>query len=315
MSNRIVCLGAFPSIQRVLRIDELRVGRVNRVRAVSVGASGKGVNAARAVKALGGLPVAIGFSGGESGRRLRRMLREEGIAWRPVLSEALVRTCQTLLDVTRREATEVVEEATVPPAPVWEILTGRYTRLLPGAAGAIISGNLPSGAPTDALPAWVRNARDRGLPVIVDTRGPAFLKALAERPFLVKPNREELAFTLQRTLDTEQSCLEACRVLRSFGAEWALVTDGPRTALLVGPVKAWGVIPPSVDVVNPIGAGDTLAGALALALARGEKLPEAARYAFGAAAASCLTEVPGALDPQAVDALARACNLVKLRAG
>lgn len=313
MANRIVCLGAFPSIQRVLRIDELRTGRVNRVRAVSVGASGKGINAARAVKALGGTPVAIGFSGGESGRRLRRMLREEGIPWRPVMAEVLVRTCQTLLDMTRREATEVVEEATVPPAPVWELMTGRFTRLLPGAAGAIISGTLPSGAPPDALPAWVRAVGDRGVPLVVDTRGPALLKALAERPFLVKPNREELAFTLQRTLDSEQSCLEACRVLRSFGAEWALVTDGPRTALLVGPRKAWGIIPPNVEVVNPIGAGDALAGALAMALARGETLPDAARYAFGAAAASCLTEVPGLLDPQTVEALARACSIVKIR--
>jgi ribokinase len=68
------------------------------------------------------------------------------------------------------------------------------------------------------------------------------------------------------------------------GGGHVLVTIGARGALLVGQEGAQSVPAPAVPVVDTVGAGDTLNGALAAGLAAGLPLAEAARRAVIAAA-------------------------------
>lgn len=72
------------------------------------------------------------------------------------------------------------------------------------------------------------------------------------------------------------------------GAVRVVATNGPDGCVAVdesgGYVEAGGFV---VDVASSLGAGDVFHGALLVALARGDALPEAMVYANGAAALSC----------------------------
>ena len=75
----ILCLGLNPALQRILEFDSFTAGEVNRPKAAREVAAGKAVNVARCLKALGEDVLVTGFSGGARGRRVERLLDEEGI--------------------------------------------------------------------------------------------------------------------------------------------------------------------------------------------------------------------------------------------
>ncbi len=293
---RILCLGAFPVFQRTLVFSAWRRGDVNRARRVAEGAAGKAVNAARAVRTLGGNAVAAGFFGGETGRRVAAALRREGLPLLRVAVTEPTRICQTLLDGASGDATELVEDAAVPPPAAWTALAARAAARLRSCRVLLLAGTLPPDAPAGFYGRVAAAARGR--PVIVDSHGPPLLEALAARPLLVKPNAAELARTVGRRALDAAGLARAARKLVRLGAEHVLVTDGPRPAWWASGEGVRRVVPPRVRCVNPIGSGDALAGALALAVARGEPLREAVRQGFAAAAAACLRAGPAELDPR-----------------
>jgi ribokinase len=96
---------------------------------------------------------------------------------------------------------------------------------------------------------------------------------------IVTPNRGELA-----TLGGAGSADEAARrLLDRFHLRAVLVSLGGDGALLVEAGGSTTLPAGSVDVVDSVGAGDTLNGALAAGLAAGLSLPEAAKRAVTAA--------------------------------
>ena len=126
------------------------------------------------------------------------------------------------------------------------------------------------------------------------------------RPLLVKPNREELAKTVGRRLDSEAAVFSAMHELHDRGTEWVVITDGSRPALVLGPEGRGRIQPLTVDrVVNPIGCGDCLAAGFAAGLARGLPPNDAMRLGVAAAAENCRTLLAGRLEPQAVAQLAQ----------
>jgi ribokinase len=110
------------------------------------------------------------------------------------------------------------------------------------------------------------------------------------------PNEHELA-QLAGVADGERSPSELAKLARSVGPGSVVVTLGARGALVVPAdgctdARVQLQAPPPVSTIDTTGAGDCFCGALAQALARGEELGRAVRYAVTAAALS--TTGPGA---------------------
>jgi tagatose 6-phosphate kinase len=141
------------------------------------------------------------------------------------------------------------------------------------------------------------------VPVLVDAQKAPLRAALAERPFLVKPNLEEAAATLDLPND-ESDARAAVSALMEVGARWALVSMGATGSLLGGgPGNLWRIEPPRVEAVNPIGSGDSMAAGLLLALQRGSTVPDAGVYGTACAAANALTSTSGEVRPADVEDL------------
>ena len=176
-------------------------------------------------------------------------------------------------------------------------------------------GSLPSGVPDDFYARLTAAAPDTDVPVLVDAKGPPLGDALSERrPFLVKPNLEEAATTLDPSLDGDLDTRAAVTALTDAGARWALVSAAT-TGSLLGDASGnlWHVEPPRVETVHPIGSGDSLAaGLLLLALRRGASVPDAAAYGTACAAANALTPTSGVVCPADVAYLRPRVRLSKL---
>jgi len=310
----ILCVGGTPAVQRTLRFKSLEPGAVNRpYEVLRVTASGKVVNAARAVTVLGGQALLATFLGGDSGRFVAQELAARSMPHEVIWTEddAPTRTCATLIPDDGR-VTELVEEA--PPVSERDVaaLEEIVTKSLREARALCLMGSLPPGVHEDFYARLTVAAREVSVPVLVDAKGASLDAALAERPFLVKPNLEEAAVTLDLP-DGEPDAHAAVAALTDAGAEWALVSTGASGSLLGNDSGSlWRIEPPALEAQNPIGSGDVMAAGLLLALGRGSTVPDAAAYGTACAAANALTPTSGEVHPDDVEALLPRVYLTRL---
>lgn len=310
----ILCVGGTPAVQRTLLFDNFGLGGVNRARELYVTASGKVTNVARVANTAGGEARLVTFLGGDPGRQVAAELDADGVAYEPVWVEVPTRTCVTVVPEDG-PVTELVEEAPAVSGDAVARLEAAVVRHLDGAEVLCLAGSFPPGVPDDFYARLVREAHRARVPVIVDAQKDLLRGALAEEPFVVKPNLEETAaaFDLALTDDEEKDADAAVTALTDAGAGWALVTTGATGALL-GDASGgrWRLQPPEVAAVNPIGSGDSLAGGLAVSLARGEAVPEAAAFGTACAAANVLTPTSGVVRPDDVERLIPTTRLTRL---
>ena len=310
----ILCVGGTPAVQRTLLFESFRVGGVNRARELHVTAAGKVTNLARVATTVGGSALLATFLGGDPGRFVATELDAGDIAYEPVWVTSPTRTCTTLVP-DDSPVTELVEEAREVAEEAVTELEAAVVRHLGDAEVLCLTGSLPPGVPEDFYGLLVRYAHRAEVPAIVDAQKALLRGALAEGPFLVKPNLEETAVALDLSLtdDEEADAEAAVAALIEVGAEWALVSTGATGAML-GDASGgrWKLQPPKVKAVNPIGSGDALAAGLAVALARGETVPEAAAFGTACAAANVLTPTSGVVRPEDVERLRPAGRLTRL---
>ena len=299
----ILSAGLSPAWQEILVFDRLRLGEVNRALESHWSASGKVLNAARAVNRLcrpqrtpnRGLTV----MGGYAGEAMAAALAAEGLEVLRVRSATPSRVCTTVIDRSEGTITELVENAGPIRAAELEEFRRLYAEEAAAAGTVVLTGSLPAGAPADYYRALLSATR---APAILDVRGPELMAALELRPYLVKPNREEVAKTTGKPIRSEEDLREAMLELARRGAQWVLVSQGRDAVWAHGEGRFHRFRPPRIEAVNPIGSGDCLAAGIAVATARGESALEAIRYGIACAAENAAVLLPADVDPEKVEA-------------
>ncbi len=296
----ILCLGTTPALQRTMRFAHFTLDAVNRAAEVFDYASGKVINAARVVHQLGEPVLASGFLGGDSGAFMRKDLDRTGIGHDFVTVRPPTRQCITLLDQSTATSTELVEEAAALEPSDWDRLDETLHRHLKNAAALVLTGSLPPQAPADFYARCTAAAHKLNVPVVLDARGEPLQRALPHRPTVVKPNLSELAATVGREIESDADLRQAIARLIDQGAQWAVITRGPRPAIVSDGRSFWTLTTPAVPVVNTIGSGDAFTAGLAVELACGQSLPHACRLAAACGAANAMTLWAGYVEPEKV---------------
>ena len=299
----ILCLGTTPALQRTMTFRSLALDGVNRAVAVCEYASGKSINVARAAHALGRRVVATGLAGGARASVMRRDLDDAGITHDFIDVDAPTRMCLTVIDQLQQTATELIEEASTVRSGDGDRLLLHLDQLLAQTVVLVVSGTLAPGLGTDFYAQCVKRAQKRSILTIVDARGEALLEALSARPFIVKPNRAELAATLGRKIPDDSALCVAMQDCAALGAAWVVITDGPRDTLIFGDGKFFRVTTPKVQVVSPIGSGDALAAGIASGIDLGLNVPQATVLGVACGSANAITPHAGHVDPEQVERL------------
>jgi 1-phosphofructokinase family hexose kinase len=309
----ILAAGLTPAWQQIVVLDALQAGHVNRARSVHWCASGKVLNVRLALHHLGGASRTLAVLGNPAGRAIEREFAAGGISARWVRSSVPTRVCTTILDERSRTTTELVENAGPLEPRVLKRFEAAFRDEVQHAEIVVLTGSLPEGVPVDFYRRLVREAT---CPVLLDVRGQELLAALDGRPWLVKPNRQELAHTVGRDLTDDGVLLDAMRDINARGAEWVVVTAGGGPVWATSRDQTWRFTPVACDVVNPIGCGDCLAAGIALAACSRRPVVDAIRFGIGAAADNVGQLLPARLDPQRVASFAERVQVTRTeRAG
>jgi ribokinase len=143
--------------------------------------------------------------------------------------------------------------------------------------------------PIETTLAALRLARRAGVPAILNPAPalPDFPAELFPAAELFCPNEYEAAMLMGGEAITTRAEAEAAgRSLLARGARRVILTLGEHGSVLVTPDEVLHVSAPQVRAVDTTGAGDAYVGSLAFALATGQALPAAMRFATRVAAFS-----------------------------
>lgn len=305
----ILTAGLTPAWQQILLFDALALGEVNRARQVHWGASGKVLNAVRALHHLGADCKTLTLVGGSTGEAIRRHIAELGIAARWIEGSKPTRVCTTLLDRSRRQATELVPNAAEATPEELDRFRAAYEEEAATAAVVVLIGSLPVGTPAAYYRDLLSHTPGK---VILDARGPELLEALPSRPFLVKPNRSELGQTLGRDLRSDAELFDALREINDRGAEWVVITDGGNAVYARSREHLYRLQPPPAEVVNPIGCGDCMAAGIAQGLAMGDDPLDAIGRGLAVAANKLGQLLPGFVEREQVEQLLPSVQAVRM---
>ena len=295
-----LCLN--PSFDRTVEVDRMTVGGTNRIRSARLDAGGKGINVLRVCERLGGEARCVMLGGEENLPAFTALLDREGLGERllrrPV--PGAIRTNTKIVSLDGAPVTELNEAG--PAADEAALLD--IARLLRERTGpgdwTVCTGSLPPGCPAGTYAALMRELPGR---CILDVGGRELMLGLAARPYLIKPNIDELRSAVGRELTGMDETVAAARELMALGAGNVLVSMGGDGALLVTPEGAWTAPAIPVKVSSTVGAGDAMVGGLLTRLSRGEALTEAFRYAVACGTASVMTEGTQLVRPEDVEAL------------
>lgn len=290
----IATLTMNPALDVTTRTAEVRPTHKLRCAAPRFDPGGGGINVARVVHALGGDAVAVFPSGGHTGAALEALLDEQGVT-----------SVARRIEGTTRESLAVDEEKSgrqfrfVMPGPRLsraeqkDLLEALAT--LPRAPALIVaSGSLPPGCPADFYLRLARRCREAGIPLVVDTSGPALAALEGARVRLIKPSLSELESLAGSEIGSEAAESAAAHVLVERGfAEAVVVSLGERGALLVTADEERRFDAIRVPAKSAVGAGDSMVAGIALRLADGGNPVEAVRHGIAAGAAALLTPGTG----------------------
>jgi tagatose 6-phosphate kinase len=294
----ILSAGLTPALQQILVFDAFRCGQVNRAREVHWCTSGKVFNAGIAVHHLGGPSLTLAPVGGPPRELIGSELDDLELPCRLLATQAATRVCTTIIDRTSDTITELVENGRPLAPSELRMFRKAYAEEAAKADVAILIGSLPTGTPVSFYRELVERTRCRA---VLDFRDEGLMSVLDLKPYLVKPNREELARTLGRPVESDDELLAAMQSLNQRGAQWVVTTQGSQPVWVSSATEAYRVYPLPVDeIVNSIGCGDVMAAGLAWATRDGRNAVEAVRVGIAAAAENLRHLLPGRLDRKRV---------------
>ena len=256
---RVLCITLNPALDLAFNLDVLVPGSVNRPTSAQLEAAGKGVNVARVLAGLGHAVTVSGFLGADNGAPFELAFAKYS------LTDAFVRVPgETRINAKIAEQSGRVTDINGPGMPIdathlqalIDTLNTKLASATPPQA-MVVAGSLPPGLSLDDFSELLSHLNASGVPLWVDTSGPALNAAIATQPAGVKPNENELAAWAGADMMSSDARLTAAKRLHESGIANALISAGAEGVLWVNAHGAWQATPPKVTAKNTVCAGDT----------------------------------------------------------
>lgn len=243
-----------PSIDYIVRLDQVEVGSVNRMDSDDKFAGGKGINVSRVLKRLDIENTATGFIGGFTGKFITDTLEDEAIATRFVqVSE------DTRINVKIKADQETEINGTGPSVnkdqldELKAILSG-----LTAADTVVFAGSSNKNLGNVIYKELIGITRQTGAQVVCDFEGQTLIDSLEFQPLLVKPNNHELGDIFGVELTSLDEIEKYAREILAKGAQNVIISMAGDGALLVTQDGAYFAKPIKGTVKNSVGAGDSM---------------------------------------------------------
>ena len=285
----MICTVTFnPSLDYIVRVDDMRLGVINRTTYEQVLPGGKGINVSIVLGNLGHESRALGFLAGFTGAEIARRVREAGVSANFIeVAEGMSRINAK---IKSNEETELNGQGPLITEADIEQLYARL-EVLSQDDTLVISGSVPATLPGDMYERIMERLDGRGVRIVVDAERELLTRVLPYRPFLVKPNNIELGDIYGVKLETRADVIPYARRMQQAGARNVLVSMAGEGGVLVAESGEIFDSPAAKGtVVNSVGAGDSSVAGFLAGLAETGSYETAFRMALAAGSASAFSD-------------------------
>lgn len=283
-----------PALDLSTAAERVRPGPKLRCDAPLAEPGGGGINVARVAAALGAPVRAFVALGGATGEAVAAALADTGLALARMRAPG-----ETRQNLTVTERTSGAQYRFVMPGPAWSASDGQdalhaLASAAPSGGIAVLSGSLPPGLDPGFAADICAALAEGGAEVIADLSGEALARVAAGTggPSVLRMDLDEAETLVGRPLPApEDAANVAAELARRGAAARVVVSCGAVGSVMAEAGRLWFSPAAQVEVVSKVGAGDSLVGAFAAALAAGRPAQDALEW--GVAAASAAVTTPG----------------------
>ena len=245
-----------PSIDYIVRLDKLTTGITNRTTSEEYYYGGKGINVSLVLAELDLDSTAYGFVAGFTGKAIENGIRNDHIITDFIkLKEGISRIN---IKIKAGEETEINGQGPHITEQELERLLQKIDRLSNGDT-LVLAGSIPNTMPDDVYERMMERIRFKSVRIVVDATKKLLVNSLKYKPFLIKPNRQELSEIFDVEVKTEDDIERYAKELQKLGARNVLISLGGEGAMLIdenGKKYKAGVM--KEKVLNTVGSGDSM---------------------------------------------------------
>ena len=288
-----------PAVDMSYEMNTLVVDGVNRCNKVIKTAGGKGLNVSRVISLVNENVSATGFLGGANGKFISDQLAEGKIENQFISIDGETRNCIAILHEGNQ--TEILESGpSISEAEVARFLE-RYEALVQDQEIVVASGSAPKELGADFYKRLVEISNKYDKKFLLDTSGEGLKNSLAARPYLIKPNMEELSQLVGKDVVDEATVIEAVQELSGYDIPYIVVSMGAAGAIALVNGRLYKVEPPKINAVNPVGSGDATIAGIAVALKNNQDIVHTLKFGCVLGTLNALEQQTGYVDVTRVD--------------
>lgn len=245
-----------PAIDYIMRMDELHMGITNRSNSEEYYCGGKGINVSLVLAELDIPSTALGFIAGFVGDAIDKWVANtyvttDFIRLRDGISRINVK-------IKAGEETEINGQGPDISEDELEALMMKVDHIQDGDT-LVLAGSIPNTLPDDTYERMLERISEKDVRIVVDATKQLLVNSLKYKPFLIKPNKQELSEIFDVDVQTKEDIVTYAKKLQDMGARNVLISLGGDGAMLVdedGQIHEAGVI--KEKVVNTVGSGDSM---------------------------------------------------------
>lgn len=277
-----------PSLDYIVKVDDFKVGHVNRTSKEDIYPGGKGINVSIVLKNLGVKNRALGFTAGFTGEEIEKFVANHGVDNEFIRLEKGMSRINVKLK--SREESEINGMG---PNISKNDIEKLYEKLEALKAGdfVVLAGSIPNTLPDDIYETIMKDFKDKEINFVVDATKDLLLNVLKYKPFLIKPNHHELGEMFNVKLNSKDEIITYAKKLQEIGARNVIISMAGDGAILIeenGEITISDT--PKGTLVNSVGAGDSMVGGFLAGIAEKKNVKEAFKMGVATGSASAFSE-------------------------
>jgi 1-phosphofructokinase family hexose kinase len=299
--SKVITVTLNTSIDHFLEVGSFEVGQVFKSTMSSLFPSGKGINVARTIEALGHNVTAIGFVGSLS-KSFFTQIESSLLHTKLTTVPGSTRTNVTIFDPEKDTTTHIRNSGFIISNENLEEFEKTLEQVIEEHDVVVVSGSLPVGIPSIAYRRVIDMCHKFRALVILDSSNEPLQNSLSSKPYMIKPNLEELQTLAGKKLHNVEN--EVVAVAREIaygqGIPLVVVSRGEKGILVIEKEnhKVWkAYLPIDKQFIKTmaVGSGDALVGGFAIGLKKNLPMQEIIRLGVACGVSNLLSSEPGSV--------------------
>ncbi len=276
-----------PALDYTVQVEKFEIGKINRTKSENILAGGKGLNVSIILKRLGIENTALSFIAGFTGKELERKIRQYNIETEFIeTNRGYTRINVKISSLEKNSLIQESETALNGNGP--EITEDDIEKLLQKIQNinsndiVILSENI--------YEIICKELDGKNVKFVVDASQKLLMNCLKYKPFFIKPNKEELEETFNTKIETKEEIIIYAKKLQEKGAQNVLISlGGDGAILLTEKNEVYYSNTPKGQVINTVGAGDSMVAGFVAGYLKKKDYKEALKLGIASGSATAFS--------------------------